>query len=333
MSDRGAPVHGRDTGLTTSSAAGGSSDDSTIDRTFRNEWGRVVAVPGRAFGDLDLAEDAAQEAFAEAAGTWPSRGTPRNPAAWITAVARRRAIDRLRRESVRDDKYRQAVQTTDASSWPDLDASGETIDDDLLSLVFTCCHPALEPHVQVALTLRLVAGLETAEIARGFLVPEATLAQRLVRAKQKIRAANMHRRCRPQSASRCTGTSASQGKPTARSSDDPSAPAGAGAQRAATPRSERRRRARVVRQVRASWGREPRRAAARGSHVAARRCRGAAPSGASESMTRSQAAASRARRRVDSSLLDVWWSARRSSYLDNVPHRRFVRCCARKEGL
>jgi RNA polymerase sigma-70 factor (ECF subfamily) len=168
-----------------------AGDHSTIGRIFRDEWSRVVAVVARTFGDLDLAEDAAQEAFAEAAATWPTAGTPDSPGAWITAVARRRAIDRVRRESVRNDKHRLAVRSTGGTTWPGLDVGGETVEDDVLRLVFTCCHPALEPPAQVALTLRLVAGVETAAIARAFLVPEATMTQRLVRAKRKIRAANI----------------------------------------------------------------------------------------------------------------------------------------------
>lgn len=163
-----------------------------LDRVFRDEWARVVAVLARSFRDLDLAEDAAQEAFAEAAVTWPAGGVPRNPGAWITAVARRRAIDRLRRESARDDKeYRAVLGAGRANEWPNFDLGGESIDDDVLRLVFTCCHPALAEHAQVALTLRLVAGVDTAAIARAFLVSEATMTQRLVRAKRKIRAANV----------------------------------------------------------------------------------------------------------------------------------------------
>lgn len=166
-------------------------DRSVIDRVFRDEWSRVVAVLARSFGDLDLAEDAAQQAFAEASATWPRNGIPDSPGAWITAVARRRAIDRIRRESVRDAKQQIAARTTATADWPDFDLGGESVDDDVLRLVFTCCHPALASPSQVALTLRLVAGIDTAAIARAFLVPEATMTQRLVRAKRKIRAANV----------------------------------------------------------------------------------------------------------------------------------------------
>lgn len=169
-------------------------DHCVIDRVFRDEWGRVVAVLARSFGDLDLAEESAQQAFAEAAVSWPRTGVPDSPGAWITAVARRRAIDRIRRESVRDVKQNLAVATTDSAAWPDFDLGGESVDDDVLRLVFTCCHPSLAAPSQVALTLRLVAGVETAAIARAFLVPEATMTQRLVRAKRKIRATNVSSR-------------------------------------------------------------------------------------------------------------------------------------------
>jgi RNA polymerase sigma-70 factor (ECF subfamily) len=171
------------------SSSCGSGDHAAIDGVFREEWSRVVAVLARAFRDLDLAEDAAQQAFAEAAASWPSAGVPENPGAWIAAVARRRAIDRIRRESARDAKQRQAAAT--AAAWPDFDLGGESVDDDVLRLVFTCCHPALATPAQIALTLRLVAGVETAAIARAFLVSEATMTQRLVRAKRKIRSANV----------------------------------------------------------------------------------------------------------------------------------------------
>ena len=168
-----------------------SADHSAIDRVFREEWSRVVAVMARAFRDLDLAEDAAQQAFVEAATSWPRTGIPESPGAWITAVARRRAIDRIRRESVRGDKQHQAATISKTGGWPDFDLGGESVNDDVLRLVFTCCHPALAAPAQVALTLRLVAGVETAAIARAFLVPEATMTQRLVRAKRKIRAAKV----------------------------------------------------------------------------------------------------------------------------------------------
>ncbi len=166
-------------------------DPTALDRVFREEWSRVVAVLARSFRDLDLAEDAAQQAFAEATAAWESTGVPRNPGAWITAVARRRAIDRLRRDTARSGKERIAAGASRAGQWPDFDLGGESVDDDVLRLVFMCCHPALDESAQVALTLRLVAGVETAAIARAFLVSEATMTQRIVRAKRKIRAGNI----------------------------------------------------------------------------------------------------------------------------------------------
>ena len=162
-----------------------------LDRAFRDEWGRVVAAIARAFGDLGLAEDATQDAFAAAATAWSRSGPPRNPGAWLTTAARHRAIDLRRREAARDSKERGAVRRDERDAWPGIDAGGETVEDDLLRLIFTCCHPALDGPSQVALTLRLVAGLTTAEIAAAFLVPEATMAQRLLRAKRKVRATNL----------------------------------------------------------------------------------------------------------------------------------------------
>ncbi|GAB2553429.1 RNA polymerase sigma factor [Kribbella endophytica] len=154
---------------------------------FRSEHGRAVAVLARSFGDLDIAEDAVQEAFTTALERWPEQGLPPSPAGWIITTARNRAIDRLRREAAREDKYAQAAL---------LHAQDEPVEegpvrDDRLRLIFTCCHPALALNVRVALTLRLLGGLSTAEIARAFLVPEPTMAQRLVRAKAKIRTAGI----------------------------------------------------------------------------------------------------------------------------------------------
>jgi RNA polymerase sigma-70 factor (ECF subfamily) len=146
-----------------------------------------VAVLVRVFGDIDIAEDAVQEAFVVAVQRWPSAGLPPSPAGWIITTARNRAIDRLRREASRDERHSQA-QLLHARSEP---LEEGPVSDDRLRLIFTCCHPALAPNVQVALTLRLLGGLQTPEIARAFLVSEATVAQRLVRAKQKIRAANI----------------------------------------------------------------------------------------------------------------------------------------------
>ena len=158
-----------------------------IERIFRDEYGRTVAVLTRVFGDIDIAEDAVQDAFAEAVRRWPSAGLPASPAGWIITTARNRAIDRLRREAGRDGKHAQA-----ALLQADEPREEEgPVRDDRLRLIFTCCHPALGNSVRVALTLRLLGGLTTAEIAHAFLVPEATMAQRLVRAKAKIRDAGI----------------------------------------------------------------------------------------------------------------------------------------------
>ncbi len=164
-----------------------SFGSSELEGVFRHESGRAVAVLVRLFGDIDVAEEAVQEAFLVAVRTWPETGVPPSPAGWIITTARRRAIDRLRRESSRDERHAQAY----ALQTPDEPQEVGPVPDDRLRLIFTCCHPALAPAAQVALTLRLVAGLQTPEIARSFLVPEATMAQRLVRAKNKIRAANI----------------------------------------------------------------------------------------------------------------------------------------------
>ncbi len=160
---------------------------SEIEQAFRQDSGRAVATLARLFGDIDLAEEAVQEAFAEAVRRWPVTGVPPSPAGWIITTARNRAVDWLRRESSRDERHRQAA-LLQAQAEPE---EVGPVADDYLRLVFTCCHPALAPTSQVALTLRLVAGLETPEIARAFLVPEPTMAQRLVRAKAKIRAARI----------------------------------------------------------------------------------------------------------------------------------------------
>ncbi|MGH8793177.1 MAG: RNA polymerase sigma factor [Stackebrandtia sp.] len=158
-----------------------------VERVFREEFGRVVAGLVRVVGDIDVAEDAVQDAFVAAARKWPETGMPPNPGGWIAVTARRRAIDRLRRESTRDERHAQAALLLQPD---DTDRIG-FMNDDRLRLIFTCCHPALALNVQVALTLRLLGGLQTGEIARAFLIPEPTLAQRLVRAKRKIRAANI----------------------------------------------------------------------------------------------------------------------------------------------
>jgi RNA polymerase sigma-70 factor, ECF subfamily len=167
-----------------------------IERVFREEHGRAVAVLVRRFGDIDLAEEAVQDAFAEAVRRWPARGLPPSPAGWIITTARNRAIDRLRRESGRDARHAQAALLAGAGAEPPADAGEDedeegAVPDDRLRLIFTCCHPALSAAAQVALTLRLLGGLTTPEIARAFLVSESTMAQRLVRAKGKIRDAGI----------------------------------------------------------------------------------------------------------------------------------------------
>jgi RNA polymerase sigma-70 factor (ECF subfamily) len=158
-----------------------------VARIFRAEYGRAVAVLTRFLGDLSLAEEAVQDAFATALERWPRAGLPPAPAGWLITTARNRAIDRLRREATRDERQQAAMQLLERDEEP-----GEhDVKDDQLRLIFTCCHPALAPESQLALTLRLVGGLTTAEIARAFLVPEATLAQRISRAKAKIRDAGI----------------------------------------------------------------------------------------------------------------------------------------------
>jgi RNA polymerase sigma-70 factor (ECF subfamily) len=157
-----------------------------IERVFREEYGRSVAVLVRRFGDIDLAEEAVQEAFAIALRDWTG-GPPPSPAGWIITTARNRAIDRLRREASRQDRQAEAAALHEGHE----PAEEGPVRDDRLRLIFTCCHPALAPDVRVALTLRLLGGLTTAEIARAFLVPEPTMAQRLVRAKGKIRDARI----------------------------------------------------------------------------------------------------------------------------------------------
>jgi len=162
---------------------------SEIERVFREHYGRAVSVLVRACGDIDTAEEAVQDAFVAAVERWPSAGVPPNPAAWIITTARNRAIDRFRRESTREDRHAEAMRLHDAGD-PETEEES-VVRDDQLRLIFTCCHPALATSVQVALTLRLLGGLTTPEIARAFLVPEATMAQRLVRAKGKIRDARI----------------------------------------------------------------------------------------------------------------------------------------------
>jgi RNA polymerase sigma-70 factor, ECF subfamily len=167
----------------------------TIEAVFRQEYGRCVATLIRFLGDIDAAEEAVQDAFTVAVARWPADGQPPNPGAWIVTTARNRAIDRLRRESVRDERHGQAHHLYGASAAAAADSAlaqeEESVPDDRLRLIFTCCHPALNQPAQVALTLRLLGGLQTREIARAFFVPEATMAQRIVRAKRKISGARI----------------------------------------------------------------------------------------------------------------------------------------------
>ena len=165
----------------------GAVDATDIERVFRAESGRAVASLVRFFGDIDIAEEAVQEAFEIATKRWPESGLPPSPAGWIITTARNRGIDRLRREASRNDRHKQALLV----HTPDEHEVVGPVEDDRLRLIFTCCHPALGTEAQVALTLRLITGLQTPAIARALLVSEPTMAQRLVRAKNKIRAANI----------------------------------------------------------------------------------------------------------------------------------------------
>ncbi|MDQ3147131.1 MAG: RNA polymerase sigma factor, partial [Actinomycetota bacterium] len=160
-------------------------ETAQVELTFRQEFGRAVATLVRHFGDIDVAEEAVQDAFVVALGRWPATGVPPNPGGWIVTTARHRAIDRLRREGSRPHRHAQAALVEHRHEPEEVGP----VPDDRLRLIFTCCHPSLATSAQVALTLRLLGGLETGEVARAFLVSEATMAQRLVRAKRKIRAA------------------------------------------------------------------------------------------------------------------------------------------------
>src|SRR5215467_4256172 len=166
---------------------GGGGGGDALERAYRDSYGRAVATLIRVFGDIDIAEDAVAEAFAVAAHRWPETGVPPNPGGWIVITARNKALDRLRRESSRPGREAEATRMLADAEPPEVGP----VPDDRLRLIFTCCHPALAAEAQLALTLRLIAGLQTPEIARAFLVPEATVAQRLVRAKRKIRAAGI----------------------------------------------------------------------------------------------------------------------------------------------
>jgi len=163
------------------------TDPDGVAHVYRQEYGRCLATLVRVLGDIDLAEEAVQDAFAAALERWPAAGLPPNPGAWITTTARNRAIDRLRREASRDDRHAQAALLHQPGEPQEVGP----VRDDQLRLIFTCCHPALAPAAQVALTLRLLGGLDTPQIARAFLVPEPTMAQRIVRAKRKIKEAGI----------------------------------------------------------------------------------------------------------------------------------------------
>jgi RNA polymerase sigma-70 factor, ECF subfamily len=166
-----------------------SADDAheAVTRAHHEEWARVVATLTRRFGDLDIAEEAAAEAFAVAVERWPTDGVPPSPGAWLTTTANRKAIDRIRRESKRDDKQREAQMSYDGEPPEPVGV----VDDERLRLIFTCCHPALAMEARVALTLRMVGGLTVPEIARAFLVQEATMGQRITRAKAKVKVARI----------------------------------------------------------------------------------------------------------------------------------------------
>jgi RNA polymerase sigma-70 factor (ECF subfamily) len=166
---------------------------AAVERVFREEYGRLIASLVRRFGDIDIAQEAAGEAFVVALEKWPESGVPPNPGGWLTTTAVNRAIDRIRREKARDAKHQAAFMASRMSSAHDDEPHEHTgpVEDDRLRLVFTCCHPALAPEARIALTLRLLGGLSVAEIAQAFLVPETTMAQRITRAKKKIASAKV----------------------------------------------------------------------------------------------------------------------------------------------
>jgi RNA polymerase sigma-70 factor (ECF subfamily) len=165
--------------------------DAAVEAIHRSEWGRIVAALIRLVGDFDLAEEAAQEAFAAAVAQWRTSGVPESPRAWLVETARNKAIDQIRRRTRFAEKLQLFAASESSANFQTLDCDVNEIPDDRLRLIFTCCHPALALEAQVALTLRTLAGLETEEIARAFLVPLPTMAQRLVRAKRKIRDARI----------------------------------------------------------------------------------------------------------------------------------------------